>query len=126
MLHRHVGHRGELTVLQSYCCGAINVLGWISITAAVSIILPQLILAMVVFNDPGYTPERWHYFVLYEAINLAVLMYNVFALKRTPWVHNVGCEFCPSFSCQVVAQGQADEKKYRPRRQIGEAQHHAV
>lgn len=81
----------SLTYLQSYCCGAINMFGWISITAAVMVILPQLLLAIAVFNYPGYIPQQWHVFVLYQALNITVLLYNIFALKRTTWIHNIGC-----------------------------------
>lgn len=55
------------------------------------VILPQLLLAIAVFNYPGYIPQQWHVFVLYQALNITVLLYNIFALKRTTWIHNIGC-----------------------------------
>ncbi|EEP81302.1 conserved hypothetical protein [Uncinocarpus reesii 1704] len=74
----------------SYACGAANIFSWISVCAGVSIIVPQLILAMVIFYNPGYEPQPWHYFLLYQAANFAIAAYNIFMLKRTSWIQDFG------------------------------------
>ncbi|KAF9889608.1 hypothetical protein FE257_007116 [Aspergillus nanangensis] len=73
----------------SYCCGAANVFAWISICTGIAIIPAQLILGMVVFWHPDYVPQPWHYFLIYQAINGLVLLYNITLLKRSLWIHDV-------------------------------------
>ena len=80
---------------QSYSCGSINTIGRVAMTASIDIIVAQLVLAMVAFNVPSYTIERWHTCLSYQALNVITLAYNLFALKQTPWTHNVGCK--PNF-----------------------------
>ena len=60
-------------------------------TASIVIIVAQLSLAMIAFYDTSYTIKRWHTFLSYELLNLVVLVYNIFCLKRAPWTHNIGC-----------------------------------
>ena len=66
---------------------------WIALGAAATILATQMLLALVVYYHAGYVPQAWHYFVVYQAINVVFLLYNLFALAKTPWVHNVGCKF---------------------------------
>jgi len=77
---------------QSYSCGSINSIGRVAMTASIDIIVAQLVLAMIAFNVPSYTIERWHTFLSYQALNVITLAYNLFALKRAPWTHNLGCK----------------------------------
>ena len=77
---------------QSYSCGSINTIGRVAMTASIDLIVAQLVLAMVAFNVPSYTIERWHTCLSYQALNVITLAYNLFALKQTPWTHNVGCK----------------------------------
>jgi choline transport protein len=69
----------------------VNVFAWITIAAGVSIIIPQILLAMVSHYDPAYVPHSWHFFLLYQAMNVLCLLYNIFAVRHTMWVFNVGC-----------------------------------
>ena len=64
---------------------------WIALGAAATILATQMLLALVVYYQASYVPQAWHYFVVYQAINVVFLIYNLFALVKTPWVHNVGC-----------------------------------
>ncbi|KAK7192105.1 choline transport [Paraphaeosphaeria sporulosa] len=84
----------------SYCCGATNVFAWIAICAGIAIIIPQQIMGMAVFYNPSYVPQTWHAFILYQGGNLMVLVYNVYLLKRSMWIHDVG--FIISISCFVT------------------------
>jgi choline transport protein len=80
-------------ILQSYCCGAINIFSWISITAGVTILPAQFIISMAIYNNPGYEAKSWHYFLIYQATNIIILLYNIFAIRKTSWVHDIGCKY---------------------------------
>ena len=72
------------------------------------IIVAQIILAMVTFHIPSYTIERWHTFMIYQANNVITIMYNVFALRRAPWTHNIGCKSSqalpPIYCCMILTR----------------------
>lgn len=72
--------------------------GWIAISAGVTILIPQLTQGIAIFYDPDYIPKKWHYFMVYQGTNLLVLTYNIFLMKRTPWVHDIGCRLHQSYS----------------------------
>ncbi|GAB7334202.1 hypothetical protein MBLNU13_g06259t2 [Cladosporium sp. NU13] len=74
----------------SYICGSISMFSWIALTAAATILGAQMVIALPESFVEGYTPKPWHYFVVYQAINIAMLLYNLFALRVTPWIHNIG------------------------------------
>jgi len=76
----------------SYVCGMIAAFSWVALCTAATIIAAQLLLALPAYFVSTYIPQAWHYFVIYQAINIVVLIYNLLVLKRTPWVHNIGCE----------------------------------
>lgn len=79
--------------LKSYCCGMTNVFSWIAICTGIAIIPAQLIVGIALFYNPNYTPQAWHYFLIYQAINGFVLLYNITLLKRSLWIHDVACEY---------------------------------
>ena len=66
--------------------------GWIAISAGVCIIPPQLVAAVVVFFDDSYAPKAWHIFLMYQALNFIILLYNITLLKRTMWAMDFGCK----------------------------------
>ncbi|KAJ5811900.1 hypothetical protein N7474_008201, partial [Penicillium riverlandense] len=84
----------------SYCCGAINIFSWISISAGVTILPAQFFISMAIYNNSGYEPQTWHYFLIFQATNIIIMLYNIFALRRTTWVHDLG--FAVSVSSFVV------------------------
>jgi hypothetical protein len=47
---------------------------------------------MAVFWNPTYVPQAWHAFLVYQAINVLVLLYNIYLLRRTMWVHDLACK----------------------------------
>ena len=79
--------------MQSYSCGAINIFGWIAICAGICIIIPQIIFGIVVFYKETFIPQAWQVFLLYQALNLVILLYNLFVLRRAEWTHNIGCKY---------------------------------
>ncbi|KAK1483013.1 hypothetical protein CABS01_02749 [Colletotrichum abscissum] len=74
----------------SYCCGSINFLGWIANGAGFIIQMPVIILSLASYLDPTYIPETWHIFLVFQAFNIAFTAYNIFLMKRTAWVHDIG------------------------------------
>ncbi|KXJ87192.1 amino acid/polyamine transporter I [Microdochium bolleyi] len=74
----------------SYTCGLAAVASWIFLSAAITILSCQLLLTVPSFYVESYTPEPWHYFLVFQAINAVMLIYNIFCLKKTPWTHNIG------------------------------------
>jgi choline transport protein len=68
---------------------------WIALTAAATILGAQMVIALPESFVEGYAPQPWHYFVVYQGINIAMLLYNLFALRVTPWIHNIGCKSFP-------------------------------
>lgn len=66
---------------------------WIAICTGIAIIPAQCIVGMIVFYNPNFTPQPWHSFVIYQAINGCVLLYNITLLKRSLWIHDVSCKF---------------------------------
>ncbi|KAG9199199.1 hypothetical protein G6514_008946 [Epicoccum nigrum] len=57
--------------------------------AGIAIIVPQLCLGMAVFWNPGYAAQPWHAFLVYQVVNVLVLAYNMYLLRRTMWVHDL-------------------------------------
>jgi choline transport protein len=90
-----------LTSPQSYLCGLLNAYAWIATTAGIAIIVPQVVLAMAISYHPDYVPETWHYFLLFQAVNILVCLHNVFTLKKTMWVNDISCESSPPPSIPV-------------------------
>lgn len=47
---------------------------------------------MVIFYQPDYVPQPWHYFILYQGFNFLVCAHNIFTLKKSMWVNDVSCK----------------------------------
>lgn len=77
----------------SYWCGAINVFGWVASAAGFVVPFPTMVLALVSFWNPGYVAQSWHVFLIYQGLNFTMTAYNIFLLKRTMWIMDVGCKF---------------------------------
>lgn len=79
----------------SYICGMISIFSWVAICAAATILMAEAVLAIPAFFVQGYNPATWHYFLVYQAVNVIYLLNNIFFLKRAPWMHDVGCKGSP-------------------------------
>ena len=91
----------------SYACGLLSVFSWVSIGASITIIPAQQIMALVSLWNTGFVVKEWHVFLIYQAMALIILLYNMFALKWTSWTHYIGCEWdiCPSaLACVLIYQ----------------------
>lgn len=65
---------------------------WIAICTGIAIIPSQLILGIVLFYNPGFDAQPWHYFILYQVINVLVLFYCTALLKKSLWIHDACCK----------------------------------
>ncbi|KAK7420837.1 hypothetical protein QQZ08_010238 [Neonectria magnoliae] len=74
----------------SYICGVINLLGWIATAAGFVITTGQLITGLATFLHPNYAIESWHVFLIFQLMNIIFVLYNMFLIKRTMWIHDVG------------------------------------
>ncbi|KAH7169458.1 amino acid/polyamine transporter I [Fusarium sp. MPI-SDFR-AT-0072] len=74
----------------SYACALLTMLSWVSIGSAILMIPSAQILAFVQYCHPNFVQKPWHYFLIYEAVGLIPLAYNVLALKKLPRTHDVG------------------------------------
>lgn len=77
----------------SYACGILAFFSWLAIGVSVTILVAEQLLALVENCVPGYVPQTWHVSLVYQALTLFAMFYNLFILKRNPWTHSVGCEF---------------------------------
>lgn len=75
----------------SYTCGFITVFQWVSMGAAVLVITATQIMALVDYFHPGGEGHAWQLFLIYEALGIIILMYNLFALRKLPVTHTLGC-----------------------------------
>lgn len=79
----------------SYICGMVSIFSWVAICAAATILMAEAVLAIPAHFVDGYTPATWHYFLVYQAVNVFYLLNNLFFLKKAPWIHDVGCNKPP-------------------------------
>ncbi|OJJ07695.1 hypothetical protein ASPVEDRAFT_56994 [Aspergillus versicolor CBS 583.65] len=77
----------------SYACAAFNIYGWLSICVGVTVQIGTFVNGMRVFYNPSLDLPVWHNFLYYQATNIVILLYNIFALRRTQWIHSLGAVF---------------------------------
>lgn len=75
----------------SYFSGIAAIFAWITLGASICLAATQALMAIVIRWQPGYEPQTWHFFLVYELFNAVVVVYNVFLTNRTLWVYNFGC-----------------------------------
>lgn len=76
----------------SYISGVVSLCAWFSTTAGTFLITAVVILALVIQFDPSYVPQRWHYFILYEVLNVLSVLYNIYIVKKSPRIFDVACK----------------------------------
>ncbi|KAL4749594.1 hypothetical protein BDW72DRAFT_214010 [Aspergillus terricola var. indicus] len=74
--------------VMSYACGIANMFAWIAICTGIAIIPAQQIMGIVLFYYPDFDAQPWHYFLIYQAINTLVMLYNIGLLQRSLWIHD--------------------------------------
>jgi choline transport protein len=68
----------------------INIFAWMALSAAIIAILPSVILGLATYWNTTYTPQKWQAFLIYQASNIIVLIYNIGVLPRAAWTHDAG------------------------------------
>lgn len=76
----------------SYTCGLLALFSWVAISVSVGFLCAEQILATAGAMNEGFVSTRWQIFLVYQALVLLGLIYNIMALKRAPWTHNIGCK----------------------------------
>ncbi|KAB8070544.1 amino acid/polyamine transporter I [Aspergillus leporis] len=74
----------------SYAVGLAAVFSWITLSASIALSSTNVLMAIIIRWRPEYQPETWHYFLVYQAMNAAMVLYNVFLTNKTIWVYNLG------------------------------------
>ncbi|KAJ8240459.1 hypothetical protein LV156_001014 [Aspergillus fumigatus] len=74
----------------SYFSGLAAVFSWITLAASIAVASTQALMAVVIRWQPEYVPQAWHYFLVYQLFNIAMVVHNIFLTNRTLWVYNVG------------------------------------
>lgn len=88
----------------SYISGFSSILSWIATSAGSYLIIAQLIIALVITFHGDYTPQSWHFFMIFEATNLFATVYNIFLLKRAPRIYDLACK---NFTHAMLAFSQS-------------------
>lgn len=75
----------------SYICGMIATISWIICSASVASVTSLCIAAIAEFYN-GLEASAWQLFLISQALNVIGLVYNLFLLKRTHWIHDAACK----------------------------------
>lgn len=76
----------------AYMCGFINIVTWLAVAASTVMLTATSILTLAASMNPQYSPTSWQLFLVYEAFSTSAILYNILAIKRTTWIHDVGCK----------------------------------
>ncbi|EAW14374.1 putative choline transport protein [Aspergillus clavatus NRRL 1] len=74
----------------SYFSGLAAVFSWITLGASIALAATQALMAVVIRWQPTYQPQAWHFFLVYQLFNIAMVVYNIFLTNKTLWIYNVG------------------------------------
>ncbi|KAL4885201.1 amino acid/polyamine transporter I [Aspergillus karnatakaensis] len=74
----------------SYSSGLAAIFSWICLGASIGLSATNALMAIIIRWQPGYEPQTWHYFLVYQLFNIVVVLYNAFLTSRTLWVYNIG------------------------------------
>ena len=75
----------------SYGCGLAAVFAWVTLGVSIGVAATEALMAMVIQWQPGYQMQSWHGFLVYQSLNIVMVVYNIFLTNHTLWVYNVGC-----------------------------------
>ncbi|KAJ4131373.1 hypothetical protein NW754_007749 [Fusarium falciforme] len=80
----------KLSRVISYICGFAASCSWVFLAGAVTILATQILLSFPAYYSKDYVPQNWHYFLIFQALNITTHVYNLLLLKKTVWIHQVG------------------------------------
>lgn len=75
----------------SYFTGLAAIFAWITLVASICLATTRILMAICIRSSPDYVSHPWHYFLVYQGFNAAVVLYNIFLTNRTLWIYNFGC-----------------------------------
>ncbi|KAL4958364.1 amino acid/polyamine transporter I [Aspergillus filifer] len=74
----------------SYTSGLAAICSWICLGASICLSGTNALMAIIIRWQPTYEPQTWHYFLVYQLLNIVVVIYNTFLTNRTLWIYNIG------------------------------------
>jgi choline transport protein len=75
----------------SYFSGLAAIFSWICLGASIGLSGTNALMAIIIRWRREYEPQTWHYFLVYQLLNIAIVLYNAFLTNKTLWVYNIGC-----------------------------------
>jgi choline transport protein len=73
----------------SYLVGWLCVLGWQTGIASIAFLAGGQIQGLIILNNPGYTPERWHGTLLVIAVASFSIIFNTLLARKLPLVEGI-------------------------------------
>ncbi|KAL8283778.1 hypothetical protein RQP46_005210 [Phenoliferia psychrophenolica] len=70
----------------SFAVGWTTIFSWVTIVASVVIILAEVVFALVQLYSPAFVIQRWHIFLVFLAVNIISVTFNIFGAVRMPWI----------------------------------------
>lgn len=77
----------------SYISGTAALFSWFSMSAGTFLITANIVFALVIKYSPTYVPHAWHYFLVFEAVNIFATFYNIYLVKRSSKVYDLACKY---------------------------------
>ncbi|GAA5855727.1 hypothetical protein JCM8547_001660 [Rhodosporidiobolus lusitaniae] len=98
----------------SFATGFVSLFAWCLTTASVCTTVAQYIFAIVLLWHPAFNVERWMVFLLYIAVLLLFLSWNVFLTVRTPWLGNIFIWASSAIFIAIIASCLTLAPSYQP------------
>jgi amino acid transporter len=70
--------------------GWITVFGWQATSTSICYLLATQIQGMVILNNPGYVPEKWHGTLIMWALVVSSSLVNIYGIKIVPALQMLG------------------------------------
>ncbi|KAL4927105.1 putative choline transport protein [Aspergillus undulatus] len=74
----------------SYFSGLAAIFSWICLGASIGLSATNALMAIIIRWRESYEAQTWHYFLVYQALNALIVVYNMFLTNRTLWLYNIG------------------------------------
>lgn len=71
----------------SFTVGVLSCAGWIFACFSVAYTTSMFILTLAQIYNPDYSPQTWHYYVIYLTIIVSCYLYNVFCFSTYSYVN---------------------------------------
>ncbi|KLU86863.1 hypothetical protein MAPG_05871 [Magnaporthiopsis poae ATCC 64411] len=100
----------------SYISGTSALFSWFAVYAGTLLIIANILFAMVIQYDLSFVPQPWHYFLIYQVINVLTTIYNVYLVKKSLKIYDIswflsaaGCLIIPIVCLTRAEQKQSNE-----------------